>query len=204
MRDFTQKVQRFFGLDDPLLFRRFIICLVLSLVGFAVGAAACGSLRAAGNEKLAALENGFLPLNYSPTFASLLSKSLLSSLVYAGICLLSGFFAFGMVLSGAAVFIRGLGCGLIAGLLCSTAGISGFLYYLLGFVPGFALGCAAFGYLAALTCSSSVTCFGMLTGKGKRKENNPGVYIGYGIGIFGIFLGGVLEAALGTAFAALV
>ena len=200
MKGFKERITHFLGLDEPRFIKRFYIYAFIIILGCVIGAIAGGTFSAAGNEKIIKLAGDFINKYTSPKFSELFFSSLLAYGIYFIICILSGCFAFGMVISGAAVFIKGLGCGMISGILCCNVGINGFIFYVLAILPGFLSGGMVLSYLCALSCDSSVIYFNSFYGRGKKRNSGSSLIYNFIICVFIFLFTALTDAVLGKLF----
>lgn len=207
MRDTLIRFSHSLGLDEPRFLRNFGICIAILVGGTIIGAIAAGTLYS-GEENaadgissgIAGIYEGICALYGEPTFGALFLRSLLISLAYLFVCGLSATFAFGVAVAGAAIFIRGLSGGLIAGTLCCYRQLSGFTFYIFGLLPGFLVTCSALVYAASLGFEGSKIYFNSLLKNGKKRAGNQIPIYAYPLCVLIAAVGSLLDGVLGIGF----
>lgn len=204
MRGSIHRVLSISGLDEPRIKSKFNLFIFVVIAGCIAGSIISGTMSAVDADSAKPLLAGFYVHYKEPVFATVFARSVLSSAIYYAACLLASVFAFGSVISGGAAFVKGLSCGMTAGLLSCNFGLSGFAFYVLAILPGFLISSLVITYFSALSCESSLGYLNIFLGKG-RKKNNAGMSVQWAIICLVILLlTALLDAALSILFKAIL
>ena len=145
----------------------------LFLAGYVLGAIVSGGICSRAQERYDLLFGGVYNLYAAPSFVRIFLRTLTADFIYYLLCAAGGLFAFGMVVVWAVVLFRGLGAGLIAGLLCISFGLNGFSFYLVAVLPGLFLSLMAFCFAASGCCGFALMHFNSYFGFGKQSLFAP-------------------------------
>ena len=200
MKDFWFRFSHTLGLDEPRILKNFGICIAVLVGGTIVGAIASGTMYSGETIGISGIYEGICTQYEAPVFGSLFVRSILVSLVYLLICMLSATFAFGIAVAGAALFIRGLSSGLIAGTLCCYRQLNGFTFYLFGLLPGFIVSCSALVYAASLGFEGSKTYYNSLLKNGKKRAGSRIPIYAYPLCALVTAIGSLIDGVLGLGF----
>ncbi|HOP10366.1 MAG TPA: stage II sporulation protein M [Oscillospiraceae bacterium] len=200
MKDFLIRFSHTLGLDEPRILKNFGICIAVLVGGTLIGAIAAGTLYSNDTSGISGIYDGICAQYNEPTFSSLFVRSILVSFAYFLICGLSATFAFGVAVAGAALFIRGLSSGLIAGTLCCYRQLNGFTFYIFGLLPGFIISCSALIYAASLGFEGSKVYFNSLLKNGKKRAGSQIPIYAYPLCVLVIAAGSLLDGVLGLGF----
>jgi len=200
MKDSLIRFTHTLGLDEPRILKNFGICIAVLVGGTLIGAIAAGTLYSEETSGITGIYDGICAQYGDPSFGPLFVRSILVSLAYLLICGLSATFAFGVAVAGAALFIRGLSSGLIAGMLCCYRQLNGFTFYIFGLLPGFIVSGSALVYAASLGFEGSKIYFNSLLKNGKKRAGNRIPIYAYPLCVLAAATGSLLDGVLGLGF----
>jgi len=200
MRDFWIRFSHTLGLDEPRILKNFGICIAVLVSGTLIGAIAAGTLYSGEEGGISGIYDGLCAQYGEPSFGALFVRSVLVSLAYLLICAFSATFAFGAASASAALFVRGLSSGLIAGTLCCYRQLNGFTFYIFGLLPGFIISGSALIYASSLGFEGSKIYFNSLLKNGKKRAGSQIPIYAYPLCVLVIAVGSLLDGVLGLGF----
>jgi len=200
MKDFFIRFSHTLGLDEPRIQRNFGICIAVLVGGTLIGAIAAGTLYSGEEGGISDIYNGLCAQYEAPSFGGLFVRSFLVSLAYLFFCGFSATFAFGTIAASAALFIRGLSSGLIAGALCCYRQFNGFTFYIFGLLPGFIISGSALLYAASLGFEGSKIYFNSFLKNGKKRAGSQIPIYAYPLCVLVVAVGSLLDGVIGLGF----
>ena len=139
--------------------------IAILFFGLIMGAIRIGMTSSDALSRINAILSNFLNPNVSQTPAETFMKSFTFSFVFILLLYAFSISPTGLLFIPAVLFFRGLGYGLISGVLCVSYGLKGLAYYITVILPGAFLSSMALLYLAQYCMDFSASVLFLIFGR---------------------------------------